>query len=181
MKKYWLIDGNTFFVRDNAKEFLAVEWNRDPEKYLRNEDIASYFNNYLCENKYYCLDSWLLKTSRATETQLKEMQNTVKQFFADFLDEVIENVVDDWLVEEEETIEGEKEELDEPYTFFYNIKEGATFKYNGELYMKINYEKGEQTPPSYQNGFSPDAVSLKNGKLIILTNTTKVEKVESKG
>lgn len=47
--------------------------------------------------------------------------------------------------------------------------------------MKINYEKGEQTPPSYQNGFSPDAVSLKNGKLIILTNTTKVEKVESKG
>lgn len=83
MKKYWLIDGNTFFVRDNAKEFLAVEWNRDPEKYLRDENIVSYFNDYLCENKYYCLDSWLLKTSRATETQLKEMQNTVKQFFAD--------------------------------------------------------------------------------------------------
>lgn len=181
MKKYWLIDGNAFFVRDNAKEFLAIEWSRDPEKYLRNENIASCFNNYLCENKNYCLDSWLLKMSRATEIQLEEIQNIFKQFLVEFLDNVIEDVVDDWLVEEEKTVEEEQEELDEPYTFFYNIKEGATFRYDGELYMKINYENGEQTPPSYHNNFFPDAISLKNGKLIILTGSTKVEKIESKG
>ena len=36
MKKIWEIDGNQFFVRENAKEFLAMTWAKDPEKYLYN-------------------------------------------------------------------------------------------------------------------------------------------------
>lgn len=101
MEKIWSIDGNEFFVRENAKEFLAMTWAKDPEKYLCNEDIMYYFNEYLGEHKDCCLDDWLLKLSKATEKQLKEMQNTCKQFISDFIDEAAEGTVDDWLVEEE--------------------------------------------------------------------------------
>lgn len=101
MKKIWNIDGNEFFVRENAKEFLAMTWAKNPEKYLCNEDIMYYFNEYLGEHKDCCLDDWLLKLSKATEKQLKEMQNTVKQFVSDFIDEAVEGTVDDWLVEGE--------------------------------------------------------------------------------
>lgn len=98
MKKIWNIDGNEFFVRENAKEFLAMTWAKDPEKYLCNEDIMYYFNEYLEDS---CLDYWLLKLPKATEKQLKEMQNTFKQFISDFIDKAAEGTVDDWLVEEE--------------------------------------------------------------------------------
>ena len=101
MEKIWSIDGNEFFVRENAKEFLAMTWAKDPEKYLCDEDIMYYFNDYLGEHKDCCLDDWLLKLSKATEKQLKEMQNTCKQFISDFIDEAAEGTVDDWLVEEE--------------------------------------------------------------------------------
>lgn len=98
MKKIWEIDGNQFFDRETAKEFLAMTWAKDPEKYLCNEDIMYYFNEYLEDS---CLDDWLLKLPKATEKQLKEMQNTFKQFISDFIDKAAEGTVDDWLVEEE--------------------------------------------------------------------------------
>lgn len=101
MEKIWNIDGNKFFVRENAKEFLAMTWAKDPEKYLCNEDIMYYFNEYLGEHKDCYLDDWLLKLPKATEKQLKEMQNTFKQFVSDFIDEAAEGTVDDWLVEED--------------------------------------------------------------------------------
>lgn len=101
MEKIWNIDGNKFFVRENAKEFLVMTWAKDPEKYLCNEDIMHYFNEYLGEHKDCCLDDWLLKLQKATEKQLKEMQNTFKQFVSDFVDEAAEGTVDDWLVEED--------------------------------------------------------------------------------
>lgn len=101
MKKIWEIDGNQFFDRETAKEFLAMTWAKNPEEYLCDEDIMYYFNDYLDEHKDSCLDCWLLKLPKATEKQLKEMQNTFKQFFSDFIDEAVEGTVDDWLVEEE--------------------------------------------------------------------------------
>lgn len=101
MEKYWLIDGNIFFVRDNAKEFLAMTWAKDPEKYLCGDDIMYDFNEYLGEHTDDCLDEWLLKLPKATEKQLKEMQSTFKQFVSDFIDEAAEGTVDDWLVEED--------------------------------------------------------------------------------
>lgn len=100
MEKIWNIDDNEFFVRENAKEFLAMTWAKDPEKYLCGDDIMYCFNEYLGEHKDSCLDDWLLKLPKATEKQLKEMQNTFKQFVSDFVDETAEETVDDWLVEE---------------------------------------------------------------------------------
>ena len=82
MGKYWKIYGNQFFSREAAKEFLAMTWAQDPEEYLCDEDIMYYFNEYLGEHKDSCFDYWLLKLSKATEKQLKEMQNTFKQFFS---------------------------------------------------------------------------------------------------
>lgn len=101
MENCWMIYGNQFFDREEAKEFLAMTWANDPEKYLCNDDIMYYFNEYLGEHKDSCLDYWLLKLSKATEKQLKEMQNTSKQFVSDFIDEAAEGTVDDWIVEED--------------------------------------------------------------------------------
>lgn len=100
MKK-WVIGDNTFFVRENAKEFLAMEWAKDPEDNLDGDDITYYFNTYLGEHKNCCLDDWLLKLPKATEKQLKEMQNTFKQFVSDFTSNNAEEVVDNWFVEED--------------------------------------------------------------------------------
>lgn len=101
MEKCWKIYGNKFFGRETAKEFLAMTWARDPEKYLCGDDIMYDFNEYLGEHTDDCLDEWLLKLPKATEKQLKEMQNTFKQFVSDFVDETAEETVDDWLVEED--------------------------------------------------------------------------------
>lgn len=32
MEKIWNIDGNEFFVRENAKEFLAMTWAKKPRE-----------------------------------------------------------------------------------------------------------------------------------------------------
>ena len=100
MKKYWEISDNKFFIRENAKEFLAMTWARDPEKYLCNDDIMYYFNEYLGKHTNDYLDEWLLKLPKATEKQLKEMQNTFKQFISEFIDKYAEENVDDWLTVE---------------------------------------------------------------------------------
>lgn len=100
MKKYWEIGDNKFFIRENAKEFLAMTWAKDPEEYLDGDDIMHYFNEYLGEHTDDCLDEWLLKLPKATPDELKKMQNTFKQFIDDFIEECVEESVDDWLVEE---------------------------------------------------------------------------------
>lgn len=101
MEKIWSIDGKDFTNREEAKKFLATAWKENPEKYLCGDDIMYYFNEYLGEHKDCCLDEWLLKLLKATEKQLKEMQNTFKQFVSDFVNETAEETVDDWLVEED--------------------------------------------------------------------------------
>lgn len=101
MEKCWEIDGNQFFDREEAKEYLAIKWNRKPARYLNDEDIVSYFNDYLDEHKKYLLKDWLLELANATETQLKEKQDFFKQFLAEFFDAIIDDVVNDWLVEED--------------------------------------------------------------------------------
>ena len=100
MEKIWGIGNKEFTNREEAREFLAMTWAKDPEKYLCGDDIMYEFNEYLGEHTDDCLDEWLLKLPKATEKQLKEMQNTFKQFVSDFVNENAEETVDDWLVEE---------------------------------------------------------------------------------
>ena len=100
MEKIWNIDDKDFTNREEAREFLAIKWNKNPTRYINNEDFISYFNDYLDEHKRCSLNDWLLELANATETQLKEKQNFFKQSLAEFFDNIIDNVVDDWLVEE---------------------------------------------------------------------------------
>lgn len=102
MKEYWEIDGNEFTKRGEAKKFLAAEWKKDPVEYLDGCDMISELEDYLADSNKIDLHTWLLELSVCNnKTQLDKKIKELRDFISMFIDEVVEDDIDNWLVEEE--------------------------------------------------------------------------------
>lgn len=101
MKKYWSIDDKDFANREEAKKFLAIAWKENPVEYLDGYGIISAFEEYLVHNNKTDLHNWLLELSVCkNKTQIDKKLKELHQFISTFIDEIVEEDVDDWLVEE---------------------------------------------------------------------------------
>ena len=61
---------------------------------------------------------------------------------------------------------------------FCDVKNGAVFKYNNEYYMKLRYDHREDLP-QYEFGSTPTVVSLDDGRLACLVESTLVKVVDA--
>ena len=102
VKKIWDIDGNEFTKRGEAKKFLAKAWKEDPVEYLDGFDMVSDFEDYLADNNKIDLHTWLLELSVCkNKTQIDKKLKELHRFISIFVDEVVDEDIDEWLVEEE--------------------------------------------------------------------------------
>lgn len=102
MEKIWSIDGKDFTNREEAKKFLATAWEENPVEYLDGYDMISDFEDYLTDNNKTDLHTWLLELSVCkNKTQVDKKLKELHQFISVFINEVLDEDVDDWLAEEE--------------------------------------------------------------------------------
>ena len=101
MKKIWSIDGKDFTKREEAKKFLAKAWKKDPVEYLDGFDMICGFEEYLADSNKIDLHTWLLQLSACdNKTQLDKKMKELRHFISIFIDEIVDEDVDEWLVEE---------------------------------------------------------------------------------
>ena len=101
MKKIWSIDDKNFTNREEAKKFLAIAWKENPVEYLDGCDMINDFEEYLADNNKTDLHTWLLELSVCKNmTQVDKKLKELRQFISMYIDEVVDEDVDDWLVEE---------------------------------------------------------------------------------
>lgn len=102
MEKIWSFDDKDFTEREEAKKFLAAAWKKNPVEYLDGFDIVSVFEEYLLSNSKTDLHTWLLELSVCkNKTQVDKKLKELRQFISIYVDEIVDEDVDEWLVEEE--------------------------------------------------------------------------------
>lgn len=101
MKKTWEINEFVFNDREAAKDYLVKLCADDPQEYYNNADLWSSFEEWLQkEHKIFFCDWWLAFV-RGNAPKIVNAVSLFRMFLPHYWEEVAEDVVDDFMCEEE--------------------------------------------------------------------------------
>ena len=101
MKKYWEINGNYFSNREEAKKYLITLCTNDPEEYYNNADLWDSFKEWLQEKHKILYYDWWIDFTKGNASRIIDAVSLFRMFLPYYWEITAEDVVDDFMCEEE--------------------------------------------------------------------------------